>query len=500
LKERDRPVEVKSGAPEGRTNLLLFLFFILLSAVVKFGFHELWKDEWQAWLLAVRTNSFADLAAHLPGEGHPALWFFLLRSWNALFMLLHIGIPDEVKLQLLHFLLVSAVYYLLFFRIKAAAWFKCAVCLSYFFFFEYGILDRGYVLVMMGCFALTVFFQEGTFSGRTKWLMPLCFFLLTQAEVYGTMIGGSFLVYFFLSFIFQKKDKKLRSVFFITAGAFFSGVILFYLQVSPDNAGSAGDLTFSQLSGDKGQLAVQALQSLTANLFLPGLFETIYKSAFNIPALAAGLILLAGMIYVFKNSRALLIAFLVCFAGFFLFTMVLYIGGPRQWGNLIIAFFCFYLIGTSRNELISDRISKAIIGLVLFVQCIHSVRAIADDVRLPFSNSKAAGNFIKNEFPGVPVIGINKFFCVPVIGYAGVPFYSMPQGNEYHFFEINDWRGKMYMPTEQELAMFRSYKHAPFILVVFNKPLPAEQYPHVQLLKTFDGPNLRGENYFIYRF
>ena len=48
---------------------------------VKFGYHEQWKDEWQAWFLA-RDLNVPDLLGFLYYEGHPALWYLWMKPFS----------------------------------------------------------------------------------------------------------------------------------------------------------------------------------------------------------------------------------------------------------------------------------------------------------------------------------------------------------------------------------------------------------------------------------
>ena len=57
--------------------LALTALFLVRGAVAA-AHHELWRDEAQAWLIA-RDVPLSRLFAELHYEGHPALWFLLLK-------------------------------------------------------------------------------------------------------------------------------------------------------------------------------------------------------------------------------------------------------------------------------------------------------------------------------------------------------------------------------------------------------------------------------------
>ena len=70
------------SSKEGKYDLLslIYICVAVLSVMISFfliPYHEIWRDEGQAWLIA-RDTPLKDLFGVLKHEGHPALWFLLL--------------------------------------------------------------------------------------------------------------------------------------------------------------------------------------------------------------------------------------------------------------------------------------------------------------------------------------------------------------------------------------------------------------------------------------
>jgi hypothetical protein len=61
---------------------VLMTLVALAMLLLKFQYHELWKDEWQAWLMA-RDMGWGELLGSLYYEGHPALWYLYLKVWTS---------------------------------------------------------------------------------------------------------------------------------------------------------------------------------------------------------------------------------------------------------------------------------------------------------------------------------------------------------------------------------------------------------------------------------
>ena len=114
--------------------------------------HEIWRDEWQAWLIARDSNSLAELYENVKYEGHPTLWHLLLYGLTKI-------THDPWIMQLLHLIISMAAAALILFKAPFAAWQKIGLVFGYFFLFEYTVLSRSYglSLLLVLLFLLVVF-------------------------------------------------------------------------------------------------------------------------------------------------------------------------------------------------------------------------------------------------------------------------------------------------------------------------------------------------------
>ena len=71
-------------SPCHRLRLSRIAVFAVFAALLVLGmlFHEMWRDEIQAWLIVRDSHSVADLFRNLRYEGHPALWYVLLAPFS----------------------------------------------------------------------------------------------------------------------------------------------------------------------------------------------------------------------------------------------------------------------------------------------------------------------------------------------------------------------------------------------------------------------------------
>jgi hypothetical protein len=139
--------------------------------------HQPWLDEWQALQIAVQSPTLADLGLNLRYEGHPPLWYLLLRGLGAVLHNQTLALPVAALLIALP---VQATILLAapFGRVE-----RLALSLSQFVLFEYLTVSRSLTLG----FAVMIFVAA---TWRRKWapwlliaLLPMCDFLFGVVSV-----------------------------------------------------------------------------------------------------------------------------------------------------------------------------------------------------------------------------------------------------------------------------------------------------------------------------
>ena len=104
----------------------------------------MWRDELQAFMVAAASNTPLDLFAKLKYEGHPGLWHLLL--W-----VITRFTTDPVAMQVLHLVIALGVWVLVWRLSPFRPVGKLLLLLSYYLFWEYFVVSRGYALgVLLG--------------------------------------------------------------------------------------------------------------------------------------------------------------------------------------------------------------------------------------------------------------------------------------------------------------------------------------------------------------
>lgn len=108
--------------------------------------HSPWRDELQAYLIARDSHGLADLFANMHYEGHPSLWFLVLRAAQAVF-------HSPLALTATQAVVALSVTALVWRKAPFPAWLRLLVLAGYFLLFEYGVIARNYGLGVVLAFA-----------------------------------------------------------------------------------------------------------------------------------------------------------------------------------------------------------------------------------------------------------------------------------------------------------------------------------------------------------
>jgi len=467
------------------------LFVAIACFIIKFKYHELWKDEWQPWLLA-RDKSLPDLLQFLHLEGHPSLWFSYLKPW-ALISNAFEFLPEQQVLlfETAHGVLFLSALFILLLRFKMPLLFRIAMAGGFYFFYQYGVVNRGYILLILLSFLLVDLLKE---KGKVNGWTAIILFLLCQTEIYGVFMAGALMVGFIVDF-YQKekrisfwKNKQLNW----NAMAALSGLFLFVLTVYPRSSHEVIGLNTDDVLIDN---LAHSVQGNFANAFWIGVIPDTNVFGYSVFGVMAGLFLLGLLIWFFWRDKSLLTAFLIYMLGTVLFGTFIYQGGVRHWGMNFIFFMVLTEIYYRRNGVL-PKFKMALIGSFLLCQLYYNVLAVNKDVKHPFSNAYATAQFINKEVPesGV-IVAINKFETAPVVAYTGRTIFALPNGNPFTYYQ---WLDKVYFPPEAELKVFAEYKKRTGLIILSPKPLPKDRYPNARLWKSFENYNMKKENYYLY--
>ena len=199
-------------------NIRLFVF-ITWGVLLVYGIanHVYWRDEVRPLSIAISSDSFFELFANLKNEGHPILWYFLLKVFHSIF-------NTPLVLGFLSLLFAVGFVYILLFKTRIHWLFSLLIVFGFYGLYEYSINARNY-----GISAFLMFLYAYGFSQKKEGLLPLvCLVLLPQTNFYATMFTPVFLALY----VFQ--NPKLRRKQIIAIGLVILSIIFALITCLPN--------------------------------------------------------------------------------------------------------------------------------------------------------------------------------------------------------------------------------------------------------------------------
>ncbi|KAB2810282.1 hypothetical protein [Phaeocystidibacter luteus] len=206
-----------------RERSLDFVFWTLSTLLIfaATATHQPWRDEAQAVMLAQDATGFWDLIQRIRWEGHPMLWFLLIK------------VVGPTLTPLLHSTFAVGTNALIIFKSGWPRWLKWALPFTYYFAFEYAVIYRDYAV---GIFLL--------FAAVTVWktrpnLAFILLLLATQANFFALILAST------LGVLMLIEDPRSKSWFWRIPVALALLVFTIYQLTPPESGGFASGWGFS---------------------------------------------------------------------------------------------------------------------------------------------------------------------------------------------------------------------------------------------------------------
>ncbi len=184
----------------------LWLVVVLLGAL----HHVVWRDEVRALSIALQGDDIPAMVHGLHGEGHPAVWYLLLRGAYALF-----GIPQVLQGVAFG---VAAVTML-----ALVAWSPFALpVLALLFFgrgaiYEYSVMARNYGISILLLFVLAAAYER---YRRRGIVIGIVLAILANCNAHSDVIVFAFLIFWYLDVFYRGGEQPTADikVFLMNAG------------------------------------------------------------------------------------------------------------------------------------------------------------------------------------------------------------------------------------------------------------------------------------------
>lgn len=381
--------------------ILAAAFFCV--AAIGIAHHEMWRDEWQAWMLARDSGSIMDLLANLRHEGHPPTWHLIL-------FLLSRFTRSPVAMQAVHLAIATTSIYLVS-RFAPLPWLhKVLLAFGYFLFYEYAVIARQYALGAVALFAFCALFPH-----RHRHPVPLFLALLAllSTSVYGLIISisaGGMLVVEAVATSKRHGHWLRRKRVLLPMVAWVTGLAIATLVIRPPAGFSSAFTVEDALS----RWSLAATISTVARVYLPlpdlsgtHLWNTHFLDTGSGEALALALALGFGSVLLFLRKPAVLFLYVAGTGGLLAFHHLIFSGTMRHNGHLFLVLVaCLWLSALPTHEWrlptwldrlagIGARLGAGMVTVVLLVQVAAAALLYMADLRGHFTAAPHAAEFIR---------------------------------------------------------------------------------------------------------
>lgn len=379
--------------------VFILILFVTLAFIVGVR-HEPWADEAQAWLLARDSSLYSLIIKNLHFEGHPALWYIILKFVQFL------GMPYKY-LFILPIIFSSIGVYLFIFKSKFPWYIKCLFPFTFFVFYQYTIVARSYCLIFPLVVSLAIIWDD---RYEKIGIFTLILILLINCEAHTYLFAGSIYFYCLLETFLDfrkgiKKEKKVYVGFIILFLAF----LMTLLYVFPTGTTHVPFQIISYSFSD----------SFLTSFFMNDIFKFIISL----------LIIIYFVLFILKDRKNILTFFLFIVPIIVFMVMVYF----REWHlGIIMIIFIFYIWSNGYEK---NKYVNIFLILICIVQIPWTIKSSIYDYKYLYSKTSDVADFIKKyDYNNLKIVN-DEFYGIAINAYFDKNIFS---NNEKGFFSFNE--------------------------------------------------------------
>lgn len=399
--------------------------YVAMIASVAFS-HEMWRDEVRAFSVATEAGSWGQLLAQLRFEGHPILWYALLR----------IGFfitGSKLVLPLLALAIAAAAAYVILRFAPFPPWLRLLAVFGSFLGYEVSVQARNYglgvLLLMLACVAFA--------HRRDRPLVPgAVLFLLANTSVHAAMAAIVLVLVWSMDLLDSDRRPRLRSVQGIGALLLALAGIAFAIAAARPAPEMAWAATLESLSAGKVLSAIfvdpgaglSGIQSANIAAVSEYPWHLLGMDGYWPSRIAVDLCV-AWLAWCLRRNPRALLAVAVAIVGYSVFFRTIYSGSPRHEAIVLFAIFAICWIEQQRSP------NRAIaLGLMpLFaLQALALPVVVHRTIKYQESNSRAFGAFIRMNprYRQAVIMGEPDYLIESMPYYVDNPVF-MPRQDEF---------------------------------------------------------------------
>lgn len=431
--------------------IVLALYALLISVVT--SLHEPWKDETQAWRLAIDSDGLAALVRNSRYEGHPLLFHAMLqaighlsRSWWAA-AALHVVIACGAAWLVLR--------YAPFTRLQ-----KVLLVFGYWSVYEYAVVVRPYGLGMALAFAACAAWCAK--PRRTGWAV-VALALTANTTAMGTLLAMTLALAFAIDWVWPDGEGPRPARRTVGLAGLVAGVALLVViwlaaaQITPP-----ADASFKGEPASLSGLSlwnIAMLPTVELNALFPftaieygtvlwsrWLFDPYARWELALLLVASMIVLGVGLL-IAARRRVALVVYVVGTAGYLLFFAFFFSGAAHHHGSLFLVWVIAAWLAWSGPASDRPRVLRALSApreamahrlftLSLVLPVAAGIEIVTADLFMPFSDARHTAAVIRQQgLADVPIIGLVRSHAQSVSAFLDRKVLYPVEGKTLSFVE-----------------------------------------------------------------
>ena len=504
---------MKEFVKKNKVNLVIMLCYSIITFIILL-FHESWRDEAQAWLIA-RDLNIIDIFGQMKYEGHPVIWYLILVPFAKL------GLP-YIFVKIVSWLICNIAVWLILKKAPFNLILKILFIFSMPMIYLYPSISRSYCLIPLAITIVAIYFGQ-RHEKPIQYILSILFLANTHVIMYG-MVGILLLLFYIEELIQNRKtnSKEQKKKVYISLIVIIVGLILTLIPILISMTTNTDvSLTSNTSIFEDTKLKMEnAYEKIMTGCF--GENELILK----IVAIALIILLCYEIRYHFKNALVI-----ICTEGlqFLIYTYV-YMGSEQRVSTLILLMmFIFWIqndkkektvnMDKNEKELVNNQkylkrqkrkeqlinLAEYILVFVLIINIANGMDAVNKEIKTTYSSSYETSEWIKNNLEDDSIfICTNMPLSSAIIPYIGNDVFWSPQTLDY--FSFTTWdenyrtgyslrdlqkRVKDNFETDQNLYLIYTYD--------FNEETMSSLEEQGYITKMYESNIAEKEEYTIYK-
>lgn len=364
---------------KNKFNVILLFAYVVVVVFTMF-YHELWRDEAQAWCLVRDLDIFQ--AFHMASiEGHPFLWYLLLMPFAKL------GLP-VISMQVLSALFVILSIFVLIFKSPFNRVEKTLISFSAGMTYYLPIVSRNYSLIPLFLFLIAILYPN---RFKHPYFYTIAIIMLSQTHVYMLGLCGILFAIFLYESIKEKLKQNIKPILLAVLNFIFL-FVCFYHSQSENYALTNGVNNILPLKSVV--ILIPQVMSFQIINLIPQLHK--YFSSVSLFLFLPFIAIISYKFFIINKKLFLIFSTAI---GFMLYVFThMYFNGilyQKSFLLLLVVLFCYWILQQEckiKSKLLS--ISFCFLFLISFLT---SPIVLADEIKYNFSGGKQIAEYIKSN-------------------------------------------------------------------------------------------------------